>query len=315
MKRHHVIRIAVCGFVAASSRPAAADSIAIGQITPAGLNYVSGITFDGGPNPLVTDGFGATMWRIDVSNAGVLATHALTGGLATTRSLEFDATTGNYYTNRRSGSNDQLTTVDPFTGAVTIVGTTGINFNFLSQAVEPGTGDLWLIADAGGADLYSVDKVTGAGTLVMTYAFAMGQVTAMAVDAGGRYFVASINGNIYEIFPGSATVVPITSTGLTGVDHFTDFEQDPTTGRWYGVEERRSATPRAWHLREITGLPSCNPCDANCDGSVDTGDIGPMVNALLGSGSGCSACQGDTNNDGSVNGLDLALFVDCLVGP
>ncbi len=57
-----------------------------------------------------------------------------------------------------------------------------------------------------------------------------------------------------------------------------------------------------------------NPCDTNCDGSLNGFDIGGFVDALNGSGSTCSPCSSDANGDGSVNGFDIAPFVDCLGG-
>jgi len=67
-------------------------------------------------------------------------------------------------------------------------------------------------------------------------------------------------------------------------------------------------------LTLTVGTP-CNPCDADCSGSVNADDIVPFVNALLGSPSGCSTCQADANLDCHVNGADVAAFVHCLVGP
>ncbi|MCG3125366.1 MAG: hypothetical protein CHACPFDD_00184 [Phycisphaerae bacterium] len=60
---------------------------------------------------------------------------------------------------------------------------------------------------------------------------------------------------------------------------------------------------------------ACEPCDTNCDGSINGFDVEDFVAALSGSGSGCSPCQGDVNGDGSVNGFDIDGFVTCLTGP
>lgn len=62
----------------------------------------------------------------------------------------------------------------------------------------------------------------------------------------------------------------------------------------------------------LTVTAGCEPCDVNCDGSVNGLDIGGFVDALSGSPSGCSPCQADANGDGSINGLDIAGFVACL---
>ncbi|MCG3126935.1 MAG: hypothetical protein CHACPFDD_01790 [Phycisphaerae bacterium] len=62
-------------------------------------------------------------------------------------------------------------------------------------------------------------------------------------------------------------------------------------------------------------IPSaCNPCDTNCDGSVNGFDIDPLVELLTGGGTPCSSCAGDVNADGSVNGFDVDGFVAALSG-
>ncbi len=63
----------------------------------------------------------------------------------------------------------------------------------------------------------------------------------------------------------------------------------------------------------FSGGGSCDPCDANCDGSVDLTDVEPFIGLLLG-GEPCAECTGDTNNDGSVDLLDVEGFIGCLLG-
>ncbi len=59
---------------------------------------------------------------------------------------------------------------------------------------------------------------------------------------------------------------------------------------------------------------TCQPCDVDCDGSVNGFDIQPLVALLSGQSSPCSPCAGDANGDGSVNGFDIQTFVECLTG-
>jgi hypothetical protein len=63
----------------------------------------------------------------------------------------------------------------------------------------------------------------------------------------------------------------------------------------------------------ITYVMPCEPCDTNCDGDVNTLDIEPFIDLLLGNTSPCDTCTGDTNGDGSVNSLDIEGFIDCLI--
>jgi hypothetical protein len=72
-------------------------------------------------------------------------------------------------------------------------------------------------------------------------------------------------------------------------------------------------TSRPWRILVTPG--PCDPCDANCDGSINTLDIEPFIDVLLGGGGGCDTCTGDVNGDGSVNTLDIEPFIDCLLGP
>ena len=61
------------------------------------------------------------------------------------------------------------------------------------------------------------------------------------------------------------------------------------------------------------GLKSgCEPCDANCDGTVDAFDIGPFLDLLFNAGVPCNTCTGDTNADGNIDALDIEPFLNCL---
>ncbi len=58
----------------------------------------------------------------------------------------------------------------------------------------------------------------------------------------------------------------------------------------------------------------CDPCDTNCDGTIDAFDIEPFIDILLG-GSGCSPCAADADGSGTVDAFDIEPFIACLVGP
>lgn len=59
--------------------------------------------------------------------------------------------------------------------------------------------------------------------------------------------------------------------------------------------------------------PPCDPCDANCDAARDLLDLPPFVAVLLGDAAPCAPCAGDVDGDGQPTGLDIQLFVECLV--
>lgn len=60
------------------------------------------------------------------------------------------------------------------------------------------------------------------------------------------------------------------------------------------------------------GLGDCVPCDTNCDGAVNSADVGTFLSLLSGASVPCSPCGGDCNGDGLVNNLDVQPFVNCL---
>lgn len=56
----------------------------------------------------------------------------------------------------------------------------------------------------------------------------------------------------------------------------------------------------------------CQPCDTNCDGSINPFDINEFVILVSSEGNGCSPCAGDVNMDGTTNVFDASLFVTCI---
>ena len=129
-----------------------------------------------------------------------------------------------------------------------------------------------------------------------------GVTPRMAVDSLGRLFVGNgqfNTGRVYSFDPDLSFrwSVAVASVNVGG----------PVIGAngtliiaGVGTDVRAFRTP-------------CNPCDANCDSNVDLNDVPAFVDALLGQGSNCSACQANTNADASVDGLDLSSFIDCLL--
>lgn len=58
--------------------------------------------------------------------------------------------------------------------------------------------------------------------------------------------------------------------------------------------------------------PWDDPCDMNCDGSVDSMDIEPFLELLFSGATPCAPCVGDVNSDGYVDAFDIEPFLDCL---
>jgi hypothetical protein len=58
---------------------------------------------------------------------------------------------------------------------------------------------------------------------------------------------------------------------------------------------------------------TCDPCDTNCDGTIDAFDIEPFISLLLGGGQPCAPCSGDINGDGAIDAFDIEPFINCLL--
>jgi hypothetical protein len=259
--------------VAGGPSMARAGSIVIGQINAPVTGGIRGITFDGGSDPLVIDGFGINMWSLNIQNASVIATFPISTTEVTTESLEFDAATGQYFTSTRPfAADDYLSVVNPLSGTLTDIGLMGSSFNFLDLAVDPVTGVLWMGNDCSnlactsvqGGSLWTVNTANGAAQPVVTFGTSLGQLTALAISPQGQFFVASAPANagssssIYEIDP-NGTITFVTFVPITGdapVGYITDMAFDPSTNVLYAVQEQTSGGP---YLLEITGLPSPVP--------------------------------------------------------
>ena len=252
---------------------ASADVVRIGEIHPAASENVSGLTFDGGPNPLVLDGWGEVIWRLDISNGAIVETYPISGSPISTRALDFDSSSGTYYSSRATytgrttsfsfanptaGWEHSLVTVDPFAGDLTTIGLLGDWFNFLDFAIHPTTGQLWLVTDEDGGSLRTVDTVTGASTLVHSFHNEVVQEHSMSIGPDGSFYVNS-HESIFLIDPLSGDTLDTIDLGIFGFNYLADFEFDPITQRWYGIEVDQDADPRRFYLVEITGLPIPEP--------------------------------------------------------
>ena len=59
--------------------------------------------------------------------------------------------------------------------------------------------------------------------------------------------------------------------------------------------------------------PPCDPCDMNCDGTIDAGDIEDFIDILFNGATPCDpTCTGDTNGDGLIDAGDIEGFINCL---
>lgn len=82
-----------------------------------------------------------------------------------------------------------------------------------------------------------------------------------------------------------------------------------------GVTIQQITQPPAILTMQPCAAAACDPCDVNCDGSINLFDIGPFLDALSPAPpQPCSPCAADANGDGSINQFDVQAFVECLSG-
>ena len=62
----------------------------------------------------------------------------------------------------------------------------------------------------------------------------------------------------------------------------------------------------------ISADGGCDPCDMNCDGTINASDIEFFIDILFNGATPCDTCTGDTNGDGMVDAGDIEGFINCL---
>lgn len=87
-----------------------------------------------------------------------------------------------------------------------------------------------------------------------------------------------------------------------------DGQYDPADGFFAGGAPFYTAH---WLRLEGNPISSCNPCDTDCNGTVNGQDIDDFI-AVLNGGAGCSPCAADADGNGSANGQDIDEFIACL---
>ena len=137
-----------------------------------------------------------------------------------------------------TGHNDptnpgSLITIDPVTGAGTLVGSTGITGDF--GAAVPAlaiktTGEMYATSVRTSSDLYLIDASTGAATLVGNTG--LFYPDALAFDGNGVLYAIDSNNNLYTIDESTGTATLIGPVG----ENVRGMEFDPTTGILWGGE-------------------------------------------------------------------------------
>lgn len=192
-------------------------------------------------------------------------------------------------------------------------------------AVDPATG---LLSELSDSPFYSPgvspktavasvdDKflIVGHGTDATARTFAIDGETG-ALAATGHSFDVGLQGTLGDVAVlDELVLVTDNSTAIDGKMGLYAFTLGPD-GQFVPQGDIVDTTGVAPTFMAVWSPPACDPCDTNCDGSVNAQDIEPFVAALHGNPPACSPCNSDVNADGSINAFDIAPFVDCLNGP
>ncbi|MCG3128444.1 MAG: hypothetical protein CHACPFDD_03332 [Phycisphaerae bacterium] len=147
-------------------------------------------------------------------------------------------------------------------------------------------------------------NVPGVGPSLISWLNVNGDAAAVAGDSGGAFFIDDkLVGVLAFAFNNSGGRLP---------DYGFASQNGGVPYHGSGAIDLTDPEIRQWVLEN--SVPTCVPCDTNCDGSVNGFDVEPFVDLLSGSRTPCSPCAGDVNGDGSVNGFDIDGFADALTG-
>jgi outer membrane protein assembly factor BamB len=154
----------------------------------------------------VANGFSdGTLVTVDQATGLAVAVGASTG-IKNLMALSF-AADGTLYAG--SWDTNNLYTIDPLTGAATVVGSLG--FNGIMDLDFDSHGNLFALSNS----LYQVNTATGAGTLVT--ALDNGCLMGMAIDSANRFYgtdYCTSNTPLYEINTANGSLTNIGATGI-----------------------------------------------------------------------------------------------------
>lgn len=226
--------------------------------------------------------------------------------------------------------------IDPATAATELIGPLGTAHPEGGLSFHPGTGELYGTKSLSNDELVRIDVATGVSTPVGLLGPSGRDTSGLAFDATGQLFGVSYRGSdpdlLVKIDSETAAVSVVgelgtpaasPSVGGLGFDPDVGVLYLVSGGKLYRVDTDSGAATEvgATGVADLGGLAvvpaggACEPCDTNCDGSINGQDIVGFVSALHGSPDPCSPCNSDTDGDGSINGQDIAGFVTCLNGP
>lgn len=158
-----------------------------------------------------------------------------------------------------------------------------------SYLARPATGDVLLLRDlTGDHDALDFGEV-------VTYAAGMASAAHLAADGATALYAAAADapGTVYRVVDSN------------GDGDALDF------GETLSVAEGLT-TPTGIAMAIKPTVPGCVRGDLNADGSVTSADA-PLLASTLVDPTGAELCRADANDDGLLDGRDVAAFVDLLL--
>lgn len=218
---------------------------ALTLIGPHNGPIITGLTFGPGPGGACIIGLDETSTLYDVSHVDGTGSFPRNTGVNQLGGLAM-APNGTLYALRYAAPFGELYTLDPVSGAATLVGTTG-NFPMREGGLDfdPVSGNLYGCHGTNAGELYTIDTGTGTVSFVGTVVDQLGfgvDLSALAFDAAGNLFgLKTLSApEVYHINPSNAAVtlrVPI--QGFPAGIEPGGMEFDDATGTLYAVLDNR----------------------------------------------------------------------------
>jgi len=213
---------------------------------------------------------------------------------------------------------DRAFRIDTSTGAGTIVGDIGSNWNFRGVEIHPLTGVLYAANDD---SLYTIDKLTGNATLIASLTANMGfdQLTSIAIHPNGvAYAIDVVNSSLFQLNLTNGVLTHVFDLNLGFGPPAHDMAFDSTGRLWVlmiggggvysvdvttGVSNFEFASSGAWNGIAFGG---CTPPVTYCTTGVSSQGCVPAI-SYSGAPS-ASATSGFVLNASSIDANRIGLF-------
>lgn len=165
--------------------------------------------------------------------------------------LAFDPSSGVLYGSTGGASGTQLLTINPATALVSVVGAFNAGSATMTDISFDQSGKLWGITSSGGAKLASINKATGAATVLPGSGISFTEGGGLAIGAGGVFYGAPVPGDYgtYDPTTGVYTNIATPASPVGSGGSYAALAFDGTT--LYGDNLKPGSGGGASHLVKI----------------------------------------------------------------